>query len=346
MKKYLPYIIAILLLGGAAYWFGFRDTPESVNQREGDFAVKNEKDITKVVMEDIEKRHVELTRTAEGWTVNGKDMARAELIQQLMDAITRVTSLAPVPSKAHDNVLREIMGNYIKVDVYTDNEKVPAKSYWVGGPTVDGKATYMLLQLGDKTANRPHMVYVPGNEGYLTPRFSTYEEDWRTRILFNYAEKDIQSVSVEYPYDEKSSFSVTRVADDSFALNPLDEKFRINQPYQQKYVKQYLSFYNEVYIEAFDNDHSKKDSIVKTQPYCVFNITTTKGATNAVKVFYMPINKRSKAQYDTEGRELSYDVDRFYASIHDGKDFAIVQYYVMGKTLRKYHEFYFKPGEK
>ena len=41
---------------------------------------------------------------------------------------------------------------------------------------------------------------------------------------------------------------------------------------------------------------------------------------------------------------MTYDVDHYYASIFGGHDFAVVQYYVFGKLLRGYPDFFFKPG--
>ena len=57
----------------------------------------------------------------------------------------------------------------------------------------------------------------------------------------------------------------------------------------------------------------------------------------------MPLSKRSKLQFDAQGNDMPFDIDHYYASIHDGKDFALVQYYIFGKLLRNYKDFYFKP---
>lgn len=235
------------------------------------------------------------------------------------------------------------MADNVKVQVFKKGDQ-PSKVYYVGGPTVDSRGTYMLLEMDGKPASRPHITYLPGYNGYLTPRFNTDEQNWRTRIAFNESVSDIAKLSVEYPYDPNHSFRITRVADDSFAVAPLDEKYRINSPYEQKYVKQYLSFYNPIYIEAFENSNSQKDSILNTTPYCRFRITKKDGSVKAVNLFYLPLNKRSKAQFDLNGEELSHDIDHYYASLND-TDFAVVQYYVFGKLLRNYKDFYFKPKQ-
>ena len=37
----------------------------------------------------------------------------------------------------------------------------------------------------------------------------------------------------------------------------------------------------------------------------------------------MPVSKRSKTQFDEKGNDMTYDIDHYYASVHDEKDFAI-----------------------
>ena len=341
MKKFLPYIVILIALALAAAWFAKHQTKGTINEQEGDFAVKEKKEIAKIVLTDTENKRIELTNQGGVWMVNGKYPAREELTQQLLDAVSRVTSLCPVPTAAHDNVIREMLAHHVKTEIF-DLKGNLLKSYWVGGPSVDGQNTYMLLEIDGKPANRPHMTYIPGVKGYLTFRYSTDEENWRTKVLFNYKPEEIKSLSLEYPNEEINSFVITNVAKDSFTLSPLDEKFRIRDSYAQKFIGQYLAFYSSISIEAYDNSYSKKDSLVKTTPFAIITITEKDNSVNKVRLFRMPVNERSKSDYDANGHEITYDIDHFYASIHDEKDFAIVQYYIFGKPLRSYKDFFFK----
>jgi len=312
---------------------------------EGDFAVNDKTEISKIILTDVENKKVELARQGGVWFVNGKYPAREELVASLFDAITRVTSLCPVPTAAHDNVIRELLTRHVRTQIF-DAKNNLLKSYWVGGPTVDGQNTYMLLEINGEPASRPHMTYIPGFKGYLTPRFNTDEENWRSRVLFNYTRQDINTLRIEYPDDEKKSFIINRVAEDSFEVGPVDKKFEVKETYQQKYIRQYLDFYSSIYIEAYDNSYSLKDSMMQTVPFATITVTEKDNSVNKVNLFRMPLNKRSKAQFDENGNEITYDIDHFHASIHDGKDWAIAQYYVLGKLLRNYKDFYFRPVGK
>jgi hypothetical protein len=343
MKKFLPYIAFILILVVVAVWVIKSQSQGSASEQEGNFAVKNANDISRIVIADTEKNKVELSNLNGIWMVNGKYPAREDLVKQVLDAVTRVTSLCPVPSAAHDNVIGEMANHHVGVQIFGKHNTL-IKSYRVGGPTIDGENTYMLLEEGGAPVERPHITYIPGFKGYLTPRFNTDEETWRTRVLFNYNLDEIKSLRVEYPRESQNSFLINKVSKDSFLLVPVDEKFRIPEPYQQKYIKQYLGFYSSIFIEAFDNDYSKKDSVIQTVPYCTITITEIDNSVNKVKLFYMPVSKRSKSQFDSQGNEMTYDIDHYHAGIHNEKDFVIVQYYVFGKLLRNYKDFFFKPA--
>ncbi|MBL0309056.1 MAG: hypothetical protein IPP77_05070 [Bacteroidetes bacterium] len=150
MKKYLPYILLILALAGASAWFVYNKTSGTSEMKEDAFAVKDASDVSKIVLTDSDHKQILLTKVEGIWMVNNKFPAREELIQSLMDAVTRMTILSPVPYSAHDNVLRELMAKNVKAEIYVAGESNPIKTYYVGGPTLDGKGTYLLLEKDGK----------------------------------------------------------------------------------------------------------------------------------------------------------------------------------------------------
>ena len=344
MKKYYPFIIVILLLAGAAAWFITTRNHGTFETEEDAFAIRNKKDITKVILTDTEKKRVELTLVNGIWMVNGKYPAREELIISLFDVLARIKTLCPVPKAGHDYVVKSLFEKNTKVEVYLNKDDQAARAYYVGGPTPDGNGTYMLREVDGKTDARPYITYLPGLQGYLTPRYQTDAEIWRAKVLFKYNPEDIKSLSLEYPAEENKSFSINRVAKDSFTVSAINDKYAINQAYQQKYIREYLEFYSTVSIETYDNKNTDRDSIIHTTPYCIFKITGNDNKVNEAKLFYQPVNKRSKMPFDSKGNPMTYDVDHYYASIFGDQDFAVVQYYVFGKLLRSYQDFFFKPG--
>lgn len=342
MKRYTLYIVILLFLAaaGGAYWVkNFYKSPEEL---EADFAVKEASSIHSILLQDNKGKSLKLEIAEGKWLVNNKHEAREDMMQSLMESITRVSSLTPVPNSAHDNVVRDIMNEHIKVQLYNKDHKL-LKSYWVGDASLDNRGTYLLMEVDGKPVSRPHIGYIPGHQGYITPRFNTDEEVWRSRIVFREPEPDIAEVSVVYSANPEKSFRIQRLPNDSLQVNAIDDQYTLNESYSQNHVKQYMDFYSSVYMEAFDNNYSKKDSLLQTVPYCTISLKTKDGRINEVKLFRMPYNKRSKTQYDLKGKEIDYDIDRFYASVNNGKDFVIVQYFVFGKLLREYRQFFYKP---
>jgi len=344
MKKFLPFLIIILLLVAAVAWYLTHRTSGTLDNMEDAFAIKDPATITKVILTGSNTSRIELAKVNGVWMVNGKFTARQELQVSLFDVITHVKTLCPVPRAAHDNVVRSIVEKNVKVEVFTGKDEQPALVYYVGGPTPDGGGTYMLREVEGKPDSRPYITYLPGMHGYLSPRYETAPELWRSRVMFKYTPDEIKALSLEYPGDESKSFALNRVSKDSFTLSAMDDKYTIHQTYQQKYIPEYLQFYSGISMESYDNQERTKDSVIQTTPYCIFTITGTDNSVNRVKLFYQPINKRSKMPFDANGKPMTYDIDHFYASLNNDKDFAIVQYYVFGKLLRSYKDFFFKPG--
>jgi hypothetical protein len=344
MKRFLPFVIVILLLAAAATWFVLHKAHGTFDKEENAFAIADKKDITKVILSDTGKKRVELTLVKGVWMLNGKYPAREELVASLFEVLARVTTLCPVPRAAHDYVVRTLFEKHIKVEVYSNNNTEAEQVYYVGGPSADGNGTYMLREIDGKPDARPYITFMPGMHGYLTPRYQTDEEIWRSRVVFKYSPENIKSLALEYPGEESRSFTLNRVSKDSFSLSALNDKYTIHQDYKQKYVHDYLAFYSSISIETFDNKNTSKDSVIHTTPYSIFTITGNDGTVNKLNMFYMPANKRTKMPFDSKGNVMTYDVDRYYASFNNDKDFAVVQYYVFGKLLRSYEDFFFKPG--
>lgn len=338
MKKYVLYIVVTLsLLMAAIALYYFRFVP-----KEQGFAVKEIGKVTKIVMKNTKQQQIVLSRQGDQWLVNEKYPVRQELMSILLNTISRVTSLSSVPKRAHDHVIRQLMTDHVKVQIFAGDNVL--KTYYVGEETTNGRGTYMLLESEHENEKRPHITYVPGYQGFLTPIYANMDEDtWRSRVVFAYTEQDIEQLTVKYFENDKASFRINRVSGDSFVVRPLNEQYLINQPNELRYLKQYLAFYQSISSEAFETANSQKDSIMRTTPYCTIEVKNTKGETNKVNMYYMSITKRTKSVVDQNGKPLTYDLDRYYASQND-KDFLVVQYYVFGKILRQYADFFYQPS--
>jgi len=341
MKKFIPYLLLVIALGAALGYFLYKNAPSTLEQNESDFAIKNVDAITKINLSDEKGKQLVLTKNAQGkWLANGEYEVSDAAFSLLFTAIQKVNTLGPVPLNGIENVLRDLLKKHSKIEIYTD-DKSPAKVYYVGGPTLDNKGTYMLMEIDGKTASKPYITYIPGLEAYLTSRYTNNLIHWRSRWVFQEKLHNIKRVQVSYTEDPSISFEINRVNKDSFEIeNGKHEKE--NQP-KQRFIQQYLSFYERISVEALQNEYAGKDSILQTAPFCIVAVTDMSGKEKKAVLYHAPITDASSAVADEHGRPLKYDLEHFYASLNDGKDFAIVQYYVWNKALRTYSEFFQKP---
>lgn len=341
MKKYVPHLLALLFLGGVTGWFLYRYSPSTLDKRESNFAVENASDISRILLTAVDGRKVELLKTGNGWKMNGSFDVNEEALSLLLTSIQKVKAVSPVAVPAQKNVLQEMHASSTRVQIFTDDTSRPEKVYVVGGPTANADGTFMIMEIDGQPASQPYITAIPGLRAYLTVRYNPDVEQWRNRWIYRENNRTIESVSVNYYGHPEKSFSIKLASKDSFAIwNGDDEPGE--QP-KQRFIQQYLDFYQALSMEAYENTNKIKDSILMQQPYCTFTVKAKGKPAATTVLYYMPLNKRSIRRFDEEGRELLYDAEHYYATINNNRDFVLIQYYVWGKVLRSYSDFFVKP---
>lgn len=344
MKKYFPWIIAIIALAAVVGYFAYQYAPSTIEKKQSDFSFKAVDKISKFRLSNEKEASVTISKNEKGeWLLNNKYPASDEALGLLFTALQRINTLGPVPVKGAEGAVKDLLHRHFKIEIYTGDDTAE-KVYYVGGPTLDNKGTYMLMETDGVPAPRPYITYIPGINAYLTARYDIDTLRWRNRWVYPYSVDQIKSVEVLYQLEKEKSFTITQISRDSFSLaNYMGET--IAQP-KQSYVQQYLGFYSSISIEAFKNNEPRKDSILRQQPYAIVRVKTTDGKTQEATVYQAPINDGSRVLFDDFSRPLKYDVEYYFIQYNNKEDFAIVQYYVWGKILRSYQEFFVKPGER
>jgi hypothetical protein len=75
----------------------------------------------------------------------------------------------------------------------------------------------------------------------------------------------------------------------------------------------------------------RKDSIINLSPKNILTLIDTKGDSTQIYTYF---KANDKMAMDIEGKLYTYDLDRLYALINEGRDFVLIQYYVFDKVLR------------
>ncbi len=341
MNKTLSYLLVLLFIIGAA-WFGINNIDtNTLNKTTAAFALKDSATITKIILEDNEGRKLQLDKKGSNdWRVNGGYKARPDAVERIFQTLTKLQVKYPVGKDAYEGVMQTFEKPVRRVVLFADNPNEPSKVYLLGGAPHTRKGTYMMLEGTDD----PYVVHLLGHEGHLMTRFFTVPETWRDRLLMNYTRSNLASVQVRYPHFEESSFEVKAVADSFTVVSPeglvkVKPDDRLNRPI----TMQFVNSFREVYLEGFENGYPRIDSVRNSKPFAEILITPKSGKVQKITVHYMPVNRRSKMQLDQSGRNVPYDVDRFFAFTNEGKDFILIQRRSFENIFKRFGEFYYTP---
>ncbi len=340
MNKTAIYFLLFLAIVGAA-WLGINglDT-NTLNKTTAAFALTDTAEVTKIIIEDNEGRTLRLDRKNDWWQVNQGYKARPDAVERILQTLTKLQVKYPVGKDAYQSILENFEKPVRRVSIFKEDSTQAAKVYLLGGAPHTRKGTYMMLEGTDD----PYVVHLLGHEGHLMTRFFTVPETWRDRMLMNYKAGDIASVKVEYPHFEESSFEV-KAAGDSFEVKSLGGKVELNteDELNKPVLMQFLNSFEKVHLEGFENGYPRIDSVRASKPFANITITSKSGNDHSLTIHYMPLNRRSKLKIDERGRDVPFDVDRFFAFVNDGKDFVLIQRRTFAGIFKRLEDFYYTP---
>ncbi|MCX6291938.1 MAG: hypothetical protein NT126_09275 [Bacteroidetes bacterium] len=336
MKKNRNIFFTTMVLALVAVFLIYRTRNGTIRPELHDFAVADTGSVTKIFLANKNGGMVTLERKSDfQWSVNGKYQARPDAIKMLLTTIKSLSVKTRVAKAGYNGVIRDIAASGIKCEIYQNGESKPMKVYYVGGSTADVLGTFMLIE----NSGLPFVIEIPGFQGYLTPRYSPFEKDWRSMTVFDYAIDEIKNITVHYYHDPEKSFSIDQSGRQFRVVSPETKKI-IQHPDTVGLIN-YFSFFRNLCFETWDVEYTdrQRDSLKTTIPVNTISVTTNGGMTKSITTYPKPVTLRSLAQADSSGKPLKYDIDRLYAFINDGSEFVVIQYYVFGKIFRQLDDF-------
>lgn len=330
-----------MVLAAAAFYLTQNSRTSTVRKELRDFAIADTSTITKIFLASRTGTHSTLEKNADGsWKVNGKFKARPDAINNLLQTMHKLEVYSPVASSGEPNVIKALATKATKVEIYQNNDhKKPTKVYYVGGPTQNQLGTYMLLE----NSSKPFIMHIPGFKGYLSPRYFTSENEWRSREIFSFDRDEIASVGLKNYIIPEQSFTILNksTAGEKHEFQLFNAAGENISPIDTLKIASYLTFFEKIHFEGFDTaiKEEAKDSIIDSGPNFILNIKAKDGMEKSITMYNMPISKRSSVQIDRDGNPLTIDRDRFYGVIEDEENFVVLQYYVFEKILRLLDEF-------
>ncbi len=342
MKKNRSIFLALIVLVLIALVLWLTQSNNTFKRALNDFAVEDTSNVTKIFMSDKNNNTVKLTKLSPGkWIVNDKYPGHRHNIDLLLKTMLEIEVQQPVAKAAHDNVVKELAVNAVKVEIYQyvyridfcdairwfPHEKL-TKVYYVGGATQSNDGCFMLME----HSAVPFITFQPGFRGFVSPRYSPIEKYWRDYNVFRTNIPEIASVRVEVPGTPEYSYELRNNGSNKFSMISSSDNQEIRD-YDTLKVLNFLSGFRNLNYEALlnDMDKSRKDSILASQPFIIITLTDTSGVTRTIKTYH---KQGLDGQTDPEGNPMPYDVDRLYALVNDGQDFTVIQYFNFDKVLR------------
>ena len=326
MKRTLFLSLLLLLLVGVIVFLSKRQEAKTRAHEhyEGNFAVEHAEVISKVVLKHRAGPTYTLKRERGSWMINDKYPARMSSVDPLLRALEGVRIRYIPGDAAVKNVLENIEGTYIHVDVF-DRAGQKLKSYRVGGVTPDERGTYVVMD----GSSQPFVVHIPAWDGALRTRFALSLEDWRDRKFMTIDPAAISAVAVEYPRQKSQSFRLKR-AGSAYQLSPLYPDLRkYPTTYRNGTAEVFLKALSEAACEGFENHYALKDSIRSLTPFCQMEISLEDNSTVELKIWPKGVPVYT---------EFSPPVHRLFVERIPG-DFVLAQYEVIKGILRGYDYF-------
>jgi hypothetical protein len=317
-------IIVVLLAVIAGAVLRFKTKKNTLQKDATEFAVADTASIDKIFIADKNKQTVTLTRSGNGWLLNGKYPARQDMVNILLNTIKKVKVKAPVPKNTVQGLLTGMATIAKKIEIYSNGQNI--KTYYVAGPDMNHTGTYMLM---DKSAI-PYLTHIEGFEGYLTTRYCVEEAPWRDNLLFAINKKNINSVSINYGTVTNTSYMFNN-NNGVYALKNIETNAPVK--FDTLAINIWLNGFAGASVEGFDAGISKTktDSALKQLPLYEVNIVHENTKKIHLKVFKLKLPPGST---DYGGNTTEYDNDRAYVLINNQLPLAVMQYAMLENIVK------------
>jgi hypothetical protein len=336
MKRIAILAITLLLLGGAAYLVVNKQKELKFSSgvtADRDFAIPSLDGITNIVLKHAKLQPTQFQRKGNSWVINNKYEANEVVMRNLTDVLTKMQLKYTPPKNTTATIKEEIKRSGIKVQLYAGSDK-PIKTYYIASDTEKQEGTFMLMEGGEQV----YVMHLPYLNGGFRSRFEQPLDRLRDIYVYKENPEDITSIIVQYPKKEEMSFTLNK-SGDSYIVKPLlsnlEPLHNINQAKARNYVYGFASIGAEVLI----NDYEYKDSILKTIPFCIIELTNAKGFKTKAK--YYPYGEFVEKMNIERTDDDIASTDKYFIWVNE-KDLFFGQHQLFKKAFGTYDGFFTK----
>lgn len=324
MRKYLLYIVVLVLLLVLASIFLFSNSSGNLSIGSSSFSIENIDKIGEIRITEG-KNQIILTKENEQWTVNNKFLVKEQIIENLLMVLNRIEIQYPVSKVEKVQIASLLKKDGIRVEL----KKNPfgKHQFLVSKPSMSKDKTYMMMV----NSSEAFVTKISGFKSLVSQVFISDENYWRNKQIFNYLPQNINIISVEYPITPEKSFTLKNFNDGSFAL--LNYKNQPESNFNPENVARYFTYYQNIQFEDVLSDWSveKKDSVLKSEPYINISVQDMNGVESNLKIF----RKQADSGIDDFGEKTDFDMNRAYAMLNNNNELLLIQYYIFDPLLKE-----------
>jgi len=320
------FLLALFLGLSLLFWLSRKDA-EPVSDRN--FKVSNPNQIYRIVLTHRDGERTELLRKDGTWWYQGNYRANPNVMENLLDAVSRIQIRYVPPRAALPLIQRDLAEHGIHVELFDQRDR-KLIGYFVGGSTADERGTHLMREGGQS----PFVGELAGWEGNLRFRFRMRGDEWRDKTIIQYQVGDLVSVRLTYPRQTEASFSL-RQQEGRYLLETVSgsrEPITIAPSRAATYLREFRS----LGAEAFENGNPHRDSIERSPPFVRIDLQERGGKQRTLSVW--PIYPVDRLPGGGIVPRRGGVVERYFVS--DGEDdFYLIQDRVFRKIFRGYDFF-------
>lgn len=338
MKKNIFLLSIIIILAIVAYYLVRADKKADKNYDFSyrEFAVENVDGIHFINIFKRNDQPLNFQKKGDKWYVNEKYLVDENPMQNILAVFKRIRIKYVPPDAAVENIMKSMIGNSIKVELYDKNHSA-IKKFYVGGSPENSNGTYFVME----GSSKPLVMDMPGFKGNLRVRFNYTLDEWRDKSVISENPEKISEIDINYFMDKNSSFKLKKDDNGMYQIYPFyNEQEKMEGIPDQKFVKSYLLGFENKKCEYIENSMPDRDEIVSRSPILEIKILRNDKSSRTLEFFMLP-KLDEETQNDKSGLDkyLNQHVLRYLVRSDDG-DLFLVQYEVFKDIFVKYQGFF------
>ena len=285
---------------------------------ERQFGYAETDDIQTIKIADRQGHDVTLERAGgERWTVDGRYPANENVMKNLLQAVRTLDIKSLPASAAVPNYVKSLASNGILVQLF-DRSGQKLRGYYIGGADIDETGTIAIVE----GSENPYIVHIPLWTGNARYRFNLWDDEWRSKVVFEVDPADVESLSIDYPKQRDKSFKLTADGG-SYFVEPLYDTGQPRREISRGAAERLLSRYEKTYLSRYENTDTEAIAAAKERlPFATITLKA-RGRDPQVVQFFPKFEQGYTS--NTENGEFYQldDLQSYRAFLNGGEDWAL-----------------------